>query len=294
MSIDEPSQSDGCECQQIVELTAAGDISTLDQKLESSLANVLTQNKFYLYRATDKLCLISNAKVKTTFDICDQPTSIVRLVVEGNMNDGITQKIASLLKVYQNQHLLISRINSDQLTKLGNRLALESKFSELFGLKDSNRRKRDRNICVAIFDIDHFKSINDKFGHLYGDEVLVHLSQLMVKSFRDSDFLFRYGGEEFVVVLTDIELALAESIMDRFREKVEKYDFPLVGCVTISVGLASVEQDADSITSLGRADKALYFSKQNGRNQLNSYERLIEQGHLVNDKPAEDDITLFT
>jgi len=282
-----------CSCQPIVELTQAQDISSLDDTLKSHLNDLLDSTDFSIIRRDESLSLVSNAKIKTTFDISESQSSIVAIVVESNLDDDITDQINTLLDVYQNQYRLIARINHDQLTKLGNRLALENKFYDLFHFGRNKRKRQEKPACVGIFDIDHFKSINDEFGHIYGDEVLVHLSQLMVKTFRDTDFLFRYGGEEFVVILTDLELSLAQTVLERFRKKVEEYPFPFVGKVTISLGLTLLDRSLDSITMIAQADKALYYSKENGRNQLHTYESLIESGKIQDKDEKEDDITLF-
>jgi len=110
------------------------------------------------------------------------------------------------------------------------------------------------------------------FGHLYGDEVLLHFSQLMQKSFRYNDFLFRFGGEEFVVVLNLVNKAAAMMVFDRFRQAVEAFNFPTVGQVTVSIGVTHIDSQALPASLLDHADKALYQSKETGRNQVIFYE----------------------
>ena len=287
------SKETDCQCDYLVELTQAQDMTTLDCTLESQLSKILEAKKFYIIRRDESLSLVSSAKIKTTFDLSEHDCSIAKIIIESNLDNEVTGHINTLLEVYQNQYRLIARINNDQLTKLGNRHALENKFYDLFHFGKNKRRTKEKQACVGIFDIDHFKSINDTFGHLYGDEVLVHLSQLMLNTFRDTDFLFRYGGEEFVVILTDLDLKQAYNVLERFRKKVEEYSFPFVGNVTISLGLTSLNRSLDSITMIAQADKALYYAKENGRNQLHAYENLIENGKLQSEQAKEDDITLF-
>ncbi len=191
---------------------------------------------------------------------------------------------------------MIQRINHDQLTKLGNRQALESKFTELLEFNEQYNRRRKtlvKDNCVAIFDIDHFKRVNDNYGHLYGDEVLLQLSQLMASTFRNEDALFRYGGEEFVVILSDVKLNQAEKIFERFRVLVEQYDFPIVNNITISIGLTQLDNNSSETEILGRADKALYYAKENGRNQIHTFESLLSDGKIQRSDSHDDDITLF-
>ncbi|MDO9142236.1 MAG: GGDEF domain-containing protein, partial [Methylobacter sp.] len=134
-------------------------------------------------------------------------------------------------------------------------------------------------------DIDHFKQVNDDFGHLYGDEVLLTFSQLMGKCFRYNDFLFRFGGEEFVVILNLACRNTAMTIFNRFRESVANYHFPTVGRITVSIGLTRVDGVSMPTTQLDHADKALYYAKENGRNRVVLYEDMIipAQNNIAND-----------
>jgi diguanylate cyclase (GGDEF)-like protein len=137
------------------------------------------------------------------------------------------------------------------------------------------------HVWLAMFDIDHFKRINDNYGHVYGDEVILLLAQMMRKSFRQSDVLFRFGGEEFVVLLNSLDEPTACAALERFRERVASHHFPQVGRVTVSIGFAHIgESDYPEIV-LDRADKALYYAKQNGRNCTYGYESLASRGMLA-------------
>jgi diguanylate cyclase (GGDEF)-like protein len=141
-------------------------------------------------------------------------------------------------------------------------------------------------------DIDHFKQVNDEYGHLYGDEVLLLFSRLMTKSFRHYDLLFRYGGEEFVVVLNNTDLETALTILERFRITIENYNFPQIGRKTISIGVTEISDQTMLSNVIDRADKALYYAKKNGRNQVCCYEKLVGAG-LISNKTATEDIELF-
>lgn len=120
---------------------------------------------------------------------------------------------------------------------------------------------------MVILDIDHFKLVNDNFGHLYGDEVLLHFAELMKKTFRYTDFLFRYGGEEFVVILNNVELEQALEIMNRFHHAVRDYAFPS-GKLTVSIGFTIVDPVTPPLLHFEQADRALYYAKNHGRDQI--------------------------
>ena len=149
-----------------------------------------------------------------------------------------------------------------------------------------------RMACLAVLDIDHFKRINDRLGHLYGDEVLLLFSRLMRECFRDNDLLFRFGGEEFVVVLHDIARSQAAAVFERFRRKLEGRAFPQVGTVTVSTGFVAIgAQDLPS-TIIQQADAALYHAKHTGRNRVCCHEELIAAGDLSTVQ-FESELTLF-
>jgi diguanylate cyclase (GGDEF)-like protein len=144
--------------------------------------------------------------------------------------------------------------------------------------------------CLAILDVDHFKRVNDRFGHLYGDEVLLLFARTMVEAFRGGDLLFRIGGEEFVVVLKDVDLNRALAVLERFRQTVETFPFPQVGQITASIGVSMITSGDLPSTVIDRADKALYYAKNNGRNQVSVYETLIAEKKLsaaVDDSDVE-------
>jgi len=120
------------------------------------------------------------------------------------------------------------------------------------------------------------------------------MSQVMRDSFRESDLLFRFGGEEFVVVTENLNMHGAKTAFERFRHAVEQFDFPQVGQVTISFGAAKVSS-ADVVHAvLDKADKALYYAKQNGKNQVCFYDDLIEKGAIEPPQiKLNQDIELF-
>lgn len=159
-------------------------------------------------------------------------------------------------------------------------------FEERLKVEVAYARRHNTVVSLVMFDLDHFKKINDNYGHLFGDEVLLRIADLMRQSFRSHDKLFRFGGEEFVVMLRNVSEDNVQTIFDRFRMAVEVHDFPRVGQVRCSVGYARIDPRMSPAELLGRADEALYYSKQHGRNQVNGFDELIMSGKLRITTPA--------
>ncbi|WP_374401271.1 GGDEF domain-containing protein [Niveibacterium sp.] len=199
---------------------------------------------------------------------------------------------------YQNQLDLLDYAELDTLTKLLNRKTFDENFDRFIASvgraqqTDPERRQQDdlaaRPSWMGVIDIDKFKRINDTFGHLFGDEVLLRVAEVMKHSFRQRDKLFRFGGEEFVVLLRNVSEADARAIFERFRIAVETHEFPQVGQVTASAGITRIDPTLPPAEMLGHADEALYFSKENGRNQVNCYEDLVARGLLEGPKQADN------
>ncbi|MBI4985892.1 MAG: GGDEF domain-containing protein [Rhodocyclales bacterium] len=194
---------------------------------------------------------------------------------------------------------------TDTLTGLANRKTFDKHLFEVLGkaMADAEesaaglpRRRHgddDAPHWLAVCDIDHFKAVNDTHGHLIGDEVLVVLAQLMHKSFRLADQLFRFGGEEFVVVLQPTRLDHVVNVFERFRRNVEAHPFSRVGHATISIGVTRLLATDTPPDAIDRADEALYYVKQHGRNQAAVYENLVESGRLAAKEVDRGDIELF-
>lgn len=206
-----------------------------------------------------------------------------------------------ILSVYRNFQNLLDYSERDSLTGLLNRKTFDEKFSKLVASsntasdgqsQDDERRQGDgKDQWLAVVDIDHFKRVNDTFGHLYGDEVLILVANLLRTSFRSQDRIFRFGGEEFVVLLRSTSLDDARKIFERFRVNVEKYEFPQVGQVTVSVGFSSIKKETP-VVILGHADQALYYAKTHNRNQVCFYDELVSTGAL-HSEVSNDSVEFF-
>ena len=211
--------------------------------------------------------------------------------------------VEGFVRIYENYRYILDVSEHDALTGLLNRRSFDSRLSKLLDLQQIRNHKtieQDKRqyqdlsapAWLVVIDVDHFKQVNDKFGHMYGDEVLLLLSQLMTKAFRQSDLLFRFGGEEFVVILAPTKNENALAVLDRFRQRVADYSFPQVGQVTISIGYAQINERDYPPNVLDKADKALYYAKSSGRNQVCGYESLIASGELTEHTVASD-VELF-
>ena len=203
--------------------------------------------------------------------------------------------IYTLLSAYNHQVHLLRNKDTDSLTGLFNRQSFDSKLAKLHANLDSENRSDDEpsHFCFALIDIDFFKKVNDKYGHVYGDEVLLLFSNLMKETFRDADMLFRYGGEEFAVLLHNISLEQANSVLNRFRTNIENFNFPMDNKVTASIGSCEFSNQVPLSVIVGRADKALYYSKENGRNLVSSFEKLLANNQIKDIIIDEGDIELF-
>ncbi len=207
-----------------------------------------------------------------------------------------TRLVSSILRVYRNFQGLLDYSERDTLTGLLNRKTFEDAFLRTAvvpapaGDAASGARRQDQEFgsWLGVIDIDHFKAVNDNHGHLIGDEVLLLLSRLMRTSFRFNDQLYRFGGEEFVVLMRCAGEADAARALERLRDNVAHYVFPRVGHITVSIGFTAVRPADTPAGAFERADKAVYFAKGNGRNQVASHAELVVQGRLVEDERTGD------
>ena len=157
---------------------------------------------------------------------------------------------------------------TDELTGLYNRRHLKTVLEQEF----QRSKRHDTDLSCLLFDLDHFKKVNDKFGHDYGDTVLINISKILNRSIRSSDYAFRYGGEEFLLILpqTNIEGAIQTGEKIRLDIASNKNNNEMIASVTVSGGGASLikHQPKNSTDLITIADKALYMAKENGRNQI--------------------------
>jgi len=119
-----------------------------------------------------------------------------------------------------------------------------------------------------MFDIDHFKAINDTYGHSVGDYVLQTLAQIAKENLREIDYLVRWGGEEFIIIAPETDLGRAKALAERIRTAIENYRFDQAGKITISFGVTWFKESDTEDTFIRRADDAMYKAKEKGRNRV--------------------------
>ncbi len=183
-------------------------------------------------------------------------------------------EIATSTLVYPLRNALLYRdsqvkAHRDPLTSLGNRLAMNAALKR----EVSRARRHSSELSVLMIDIDHFKRINDKFGHATGDRVLADVANVLRNTAREADNAFRFGGEEFLILLDGTNHAGAKIAAERLRQQVADQQ-PDVGRllhrITVSVGCATLRENETSIALTERADAALYQAKASGRNCIHA------------------------
>lgn len=167
------------------------------------------------------------------------------------------------------QQHLVDMAKKDKLTGIDNRHAFDP--ASEYVIKNSHRNKED--LSIALVDIDHFKKINDSYGHMIGDQVIVKIAKILKENLRDSDLLCRWGGEEFMIMLPKCDLNSAQILIEKMRVEIEKAKITIDGndiSTTASFGLCEYNGDESQDELYERVDKALYSAKSLGRNRVES------------------------
>ena len=152
----------------------------------------------------------------------------------------------------------------DPLTGIGNRRALIARLEDVL----TRQHTKIVTASLVVLDMDHFKDVNDTYGHTVGDKILVRLTDLVTSQIRVTDDLYRYGGEEFVVVAMGAPREAAQKLAEQLRVAVESSDLLPERPVTISLGVAELKQEESYEDWLNRADAAMYEAKRAGRNRV--------------------------
>lgn len=240
----------------------------------------------------------------TRFPIDTQASVCSLLEVESDqaIAPNVQTMVDSVLRLYENLQSLLDYGEKDTLTELLNRKTFDSAFwlaaqttdAATVPVSTERRAKAPQaSYWLAVIDIDHFKRVNDNFGHLIGDEVLVLLARHMRSSFRFHDQLYRFGGEEFVVLMRCTSHDDASAALERFRLQIAEQDFPQVGHITISTGFTPLSDNDTPSGAFDRADKAVYYAKGHGRNQVCSYTLLVAAGELVAQASDDEEVDFF-
>jgi len=241
----------------------------------------------------------------TAFPLLGSPgaSGVLEIATHEALPAEIQRLVIGVLRLYLNFQSLLDYGERDALTELLNRKTFDGAFLKATLERhcavaneppdDRRHKPTTGSYWLAMIDIDHFKRVNDNFGHLIGDEVLLLLARLMRACFRFHDQLYRFGGEEFVVLMRCDDEKQASSALERLRTTTENHQFPQVGHITISIGFTEVKAGDTPSGAFERADKAVYYVKEHGRNQVCSYAALIASGDLVDLASNIGDIELF-
>jgi diguanylate cyclase (GGDEF)-like protein len=225
----------------IIFLTAKSETSDIVKGFELGAVDYVTKP----FNATELL-----ARVKTHIELKKNRDVILKLIDELEEKNKILEKLAvtdSLTRIFNHSHII------DRLGK------------EIYAA-----RRHSDPLSITMFDIDHFKQINDTYGHQVGDEVLVSVTNTIKDVLREIDIIGRYGGEEFLVVMRKTDRKGCYIASERIRKEVEAQEWEHEGLhVTISGGIGTIENDDETAASMiKRADECLYMSKENGRNRI--------------------------
>ncbi len=203
----------------------------------------------------------------------DCQVTLMRLQANGQrMLLLVAKDVSALMDANRELDQLARR---DALTDLRNRFAAGERLRDEF----VRSQRSDVAFSVLLLDVDHFKRVNDTHGHEVGDQVLQGIARLIKSSVRASDFAARFGGEEFLVILPDTDALEAEVVAEKIRRAVDTSELPVVGHVTVSVGLSEWRDDLpDEGLLVRRADQALYAAKAAGRNRVMMWGEAMSQG----------------
>jgi diguanylate cyclase (GGDEF)-like protein len=171
------------------------------------------------------------------------------------------EEITQILQ-QKNRHLT-QLATKDALTEIHNR----HMFAELFAQERSIAKRQGTKLALMMIDLDHFKQVNDTYGHNIGDYVLKHFVSLVVSTIREADLFARWGGEEFVLLLRNVGCEEGYLVGEKIRNLIESHPFDEVGRVTCSIGVTEVSPEDSLIDAIERADNALYAAKDGGRNR---------------------------
>jgi len=231
---------------------------TMDAMLKHLYGNAEVYEAEYRIRTKDgKYKWYYDRGKITQYDNLGKPSFLAGIVFD------ITEKKEIEMELECKNKILAEMSSIDGLTKINNHRAL----IEYLKTEISNTGRTNKPLSVAIFDIDDFKKVNDTKGHVYGDQVLVDVAEIIKNNIRDTDFAGRYGGEEFMVIFSDMDLIKAHNISERIRSTVENFSFAEGLKITISGGVKQYEGE-DVSELIHASDMNLYKAKNNGKNQI--------------------------
>lgn len=185
----------------------------------------------------------------------------------GEWDLSVLKSIAAQISVAIEKSMLYEETRSLSLTDPLTEIANRRHFDIIIDAELRRSERYSRPLSLIITDLDHFKEYNDRYGHLAGDHVLKEFARLMSKEIREIDFMARYGGDEFIMILPETDTLFAKLVAERIRQRIENN--PINPMLTISLGISSFPRDArDKVSLIKAADQALYTVKQMGGNRI--------------------------
>jgi len=185
-------------------------------------------------------------------------------LLENGEIQGAVMTFSDITERRKMEQELQQRATIDRLTNIFNR----QKFEEFLGQEIKQAHRYRGSLSLVMFDIDHFKQINDTYGHQVGDDVLKEIASIVQRGLREVDIFARWGGEEFMILATETNLDGAAQIAEKIRSSIAGHDFTGAGTVTVSLGIAQFLPDEEEKGLLKRTDDALYRAKESGRNRV--------------------------
>lgn len=239
------------------ELRRAKAVAKELEQIAEGVRKQLASHHMSVARFKDRVSELSGQEKETAWgELCREAEQILKPTLR--LAEQISRAYDEIRQ--QTNHLMsFTEVRTDPLTRVSNRRGLDESLESMFALLD----RYDQPFSLVIFDIDHFKLVNDTKGHLHGDRTLQAVARILDDTVRDSDVVARYGGEEFVVVMAHTTLDNACHFAERVRVLVESN----LG-LTISGGVAQAFDGDNPQSLLSRADAALYSSKAAGRNRI--------------------------
>lgn len=230
-------------------------------------ASVAGRHKHYRekYHQTDGVSPMTDRGGKFSAQRLDGEIFPISISIMAHTFQGAKEAIV-VIKDISEEVKQLEAANTDQLTQLPNRRAIDSRLSEAV----SRANRQGTELYMALIDLDYFKRVNDKFGHSFGDTILIDAANYLTKTVRETDFVGRWGGEEFLLILEDSTAEGAMEVCEKIRLLMAS-ESKKKGCqFTVSIGLAQYEEGRDIMTLFDNADVALYLSKNKGRNRTTS------------------------
>lgn len=186
-----------------------------------------------------------------------------------NINQAMKYKVDEL---YSMTNALEEKASKDTLTGINNR----ENFEDIFGIQITNAHQYSQPLSLIIFDVDHFKAVNDTYGHQMGDLILRDMVELVARNLKKGDVFARWGGEEFVILTPSTDIAGASNLAENLRMLVQSHRFNgLDEKITLSFGIAQLDENDDKKNLFQKADAALYEAKKKGRNRVEIYNPLL-------------------